>query len=258
MAITSLEYQLLWALRLQKALPPRPRVLELGESNWYADVPLETLARDVKALVEDPVRREELLSRLDKARSAPVPTNLYETARVCFAALLDTTDYRAIDPGTPSATYRFDLNLAVPLREKFDVTLNLGTAEHIFNVWQFFKTAHDLTAENGVMIHSSPLLGWHDHGLFLFQPTFYFDLARANHYKTLLMVSGRLGSSEIIRIGSHDDYHRRFKAGGLPMGSILCVAYQKAATAAEFATPMQGYYAGTISEDLRKDWREWR
>ena len=68
-----------------------------------------------------------------------------------FQSILLADEYNAIDPGTLGSRYQFDLNQPVPIQEQFDLTLNIGTAEHIFNVYQFFKTAHDRTRVGRLM-----------------------------------------------------------------------------------------------------------
>jgi hypothetical protein len=45
---------------------------------------------------------------------------------------------------------------------------------------------HDHTKIGGAMIHWTPCLGYHDHGLFNVQPGFFHDLAHANGYDMLM------------------------------------------------------------------------
>jgi hypothetical protein len=65
--------------------------------------------------------------------------------------------------------------------------LNNGTAEHVFNVGQLFKTMHERTKPLGLMLHDGPFTGWVNHGFYTFQPTLYLDLAAANDYELLAM-----------------------------------------------------------------------
>ncbi len=150
----------------------------MGQSNWYGDVSLGQFNDEIRRLVTDPRERDEHLQTLADVVSASRPGQLYEIAALFFKAIVQAGEYSAIDPGSPGSRYQFDLNQPVPLAQTFELLLNFGTAEHVFNVFQFFKTAHDLTAVGGIMMHSSPFTGWLDHGFFNFQPTFFFDLAR--------------------------------------------------------------------------------
>ena len=258
MAITGLEYIVFTSLRAHGLLPPKPRVIELGESNWYGDVPTEQLERDVSAFVADATTRDGLLANLRDAVQAKRADQLYEIARVFWRAFLDPASYDAIDPGTPGRRYAFDLNQPVPLAEQFDLTVNIGTAEHVFNVHQFFKTAHDLTRPGGMMMHSSPFTGWPDHGFYCFQPTFFFDLARANGYEILSMLIAQVQPLKFVQVASHADIPRLLKAGQIPANTHINVVYRKASEALPFATPMQAYYAGALSPEHARAWHELR
>jgi SAM-dependent methyltransferase len=255
-AITGLEFLVFSSLRQHDLLPKKPAVLELGESNWYGDVPIAELEKTIGEFVTDADQRASLLDRLNKAALAAPPQSLYEIARVFFAALTDYASYSSIDPGTPGSKYQFDLNHPVPLEEQFDLVINIGTAEHVFNVHQFFKTAHDLTKSGGMMIHSCPFTGWADHGFYTFQPTFFFDLARANRYTILSFICGQIHPPQWLQISSHDEISGLLKSGRIPKNSHINVVLRKADDPSDFAIPTQGYYAGVLSDELKKRWRE--
>jgi hypothetical protein len=257
MAITALEFMVLCSFREHGLLPAAPRVLELGESNWYGDVTVDEFEEEIRRLVREPAERDRHLLALKNIASVNGPGLLYELARLFFSAVVQAGEYSAIDPGTPGSRYRFDLNQPVPIAERFDLTLNIGTAEHIFNVYQFFKTAHDLTVAGGLMMHSSPFLGWPDHGFFNFQPTFYFDLARANGYEILSFICGKLKPFEYVQVRSHDEISQLIRGGKIPANSHINVMFRKK-TDAEFAVPMQAYYAGALTAEARRAWHELR
>jgi hypothetical protein len=257
MAITALEFMVLSSFREHRMLPQQPSVLELGESNWYGDVSVDELETEIRRLVTDPAQRDRFVSQLAECSRAQRPRLLYELAQIFFSAVVQVGSYAANDPGTPGSTYRFDLNLPVSIEERFDLVLNIGTAEHIFNVYQFFKTAHELTKAGGLMMHSSPFTGWPDHGFFSFQPTFFFDLARANQYEILSFICGRIKPFEYVQVRSHDELPHLIKAGKIPNGSHINVVFRKT-TDADFAVPMQGYYAGSLSKASHEFWHEWR
>lgn len=258
MAITGLEYIVFTSLRTHALLPVKPRVVELGESNWYGDVPTEQLERDISAFVVDPTNRDQLLATLRDAVSANGPDQLYQIARVFWRAMVDPASYDAIDPGTPGSRYQFDLNEPVPLTEQFDLTVNIGTAEHVFNVHQFFKTAHELTRPGGMMMHSSPFTGWPDHGFYCFQPTFFFDLARTNGYEILSMLIGQINPLKFVQVASHADIPRLLKAGQIPANTHINVVYRKPPEPRAFAAPTQAYYAGALSPEHARAWHEMR
>jgi hypothetical protein len=257
-AITGLEYAVFSSLRQHNQLPPRPRVLELGESNWYGDVATEQLEQDIARIVTLGPERDAMLIRLRSASSSDRKNRLYDIARVFYDTFLQPASYTAIDPGTPDSKYKFDLNQPVPLKETFDVAINIGTGEHVFNVYQFYKTAHDLTAQGGLMIHSAPFTGWIDHGFYSFQPTFFFDLARANRYHLLTFVIAQLNPFRYAQIKSHDELPALIKSEGIPPNTHINVVFRKATGPVEFKPPTQGYYAGTLSPDAARIWHEHR
>jgi hypothetical protein len=257
MAITALEFTVLASLRAHQIIQGRPRVLELGYSNWYGDVALDDFELEIRRLVTDAAERDRQLSKLAEAVAARRPDQLYEIARIFYDAIVQAGEYSAIDPGSAASRFQFDLNLPVPIEQKFDLTINIGTAEHIFNVFQFFKTAHDRTETGGLMMHSSPFTGWPDHGFYNFQPTFFFDLARANQYEILSFVCGRVKPFEYVQIRDHDHVPQLIKAGKIPASSHINVVFRKT-TDADFAVPMQAYYAGVLSKESVQAWHVMR
>ena len=176
MAITQIEYQLFRSLREQGALPLGGSMLELGEANWYGDVPLEQLGEDIYRFAPE-AQRKPLFEALDAQNREKGKWWLFAVADIFWKTFLQPKERVAIDfHGTESAL-RLDLNQTIDLSRTFDIVTNLGTAEHIFNVHQTFKTIHDHTAPKGLMIHGLPFSGWVDHGFYNFNPTFYWDLA---------------------------------------------------------------------------------
>jgi len=258
LAITGLEYLVFSSLRHGGLLPPKPKVLELGESNWYGDIPTEKLQQDIAQFAKSPADQDALQARLKNALAMEGQARIYEIARVFFKLFLDHESYTAIDPGTPSSQYGFDLNMPVPLQELFDVTINIGTAEHVFNVLQFFKTAHERTAPGGLMIHSSPFTGWPDHGFYCFQPTFFYDIARMNRYQVMSFVIAQFNPLQFVQVNTHEEIPALLKSGKLPAHTHINVVFRKPPDAGEFAIPIQGYYAGALSPEGMKSWGELR
>lgn len=70
---------------------------------------------------------------------------------------------------------------------KYSITMNLGTSEHVFNQFQFFKLQHLATKVGGIMIHTLPLNDYVNHGLYSYSPTFFHSLAKYNRYELLGM-----------------------------------------------------------------------
>ena len=254
MAISALEYFLLAELAGAGVLPPSPAVLELGESNWYGDVPLERLAADIRAGGLAEAEKEGLLARLDQAAGRDDDQRLFDIAKISLSLF---TGYRSLDSIDlqGASSLRFDLNQPVPLDRQFDLVLDFGTAEHVFNVYQLFKTVHDLTRPGGVMIHGTPFTGWIDHGFYSFQPTFYWDLAAANGYAMKGMLYGQLQPFKLKSMNRREDVPAMLKADEFGANGMIFAVLQKGADETRFQAPMQGYYAGTLSDDLTVAWQ---
>lgn len=102
--------------------------------------------------------------------------------------LLGFNEVHSVDVSAyEQSTFVHDLNKPVPseLHQQYDVVLDGGTLEHIFNVPQVFKNIHALLKEDGVIIHASPSHNNVDHGFYMFSPTLFSEYYTTNVYKIL-------------------------------------------------------------------------
>ena len=149
MAIAAVDLFIFKKLKAAGVLPAHPSVLELGEAEWYGDASTETLCEDIDALIEDPDKREALHQQLVNTLAVNSPQQGWDIAKVFYRVFLDYSKISAIDlHGTPAAQ-KLDLNQPVDLGEQFDVVINNGTAEHVFNVYQLFRSVHEMTRPGG-------------------------------------------------------------------------------------------------------------
>lgn len=107
-----------------------------------------------------------------------------------LSELLDHTDifYTSYDVCPALKTEIFDLNrerLPDHYNSYFDIVLNFGTTEHIFNQLNSYEVMHDALAAGGVVFHQVPSIAWTGHGYFSYHVTFFDDLAKANGYEVL-------------------------------------------------------------------------
>lgn len=257
MAISLTHYTLLRQMHAAKMLPQRGSILEIGEANWYGGPLSENhLSQTIQELTHGE-RRETLgkeLRRLcDEDDGLP---RLFGLAKLVYRLLFDTTDVTAIDlHGTPAAL-KLDLNAPLELDRQFDCVINHGTAEHIFNIARVFVSMHEATKPGGLMIHESPFTGWIDHGFYCLQPTLFLDLARANDY-TIKVLAIEVLNQSIEPIKSREELLALAKSGDVPDNAMLFVAMKKGGDG-PFRVPMQGFYAGAISDEARQAWRELR
>lgn len=95
-------------------------------------------------------------------------------------------DYACIDFDEHSVNLDLNFDKAPDnMRQKFNLTTNYGTTEHIVNQANAFEVIHDLTVTGGTMIHTVPFQGFVRHGLFNYTFQFFWMLARSNMYEVI-------------------------------------------------------------------------
>lgn len=223
MAITGADVALWEHLRAIGAVPPSPAVVEIGQANWYGDVPSPF------ALPGDP---------------PPVtPEDRFREAEVFWAMTLGFRSLDAIDPhGQPGRCTPHDLNQPIPRawEHRFDVLVNTGTAEHVFNQHRFWANCHGLTRPGGLMVHGAPWTGWINHGLYSYQPGFFLDLAEANGYETLAFWATSISPTRVRPVFQQEGENTLILEPG--QDTMLHVAWRKHSSA-PFVAPWQSCYA---------------
>lgn len=94
-------------------------------------------------------------------------------------------EYTSTDYDAQFETLLLDLNYDdVPPahRNRYDLTTNCGTTEHVVNQMNSFRIIHDLTRPGGYMLHDLPWSGMFNHGLFNYKPTLFWRLCQSNYY----------------------------------------------------------------------------
>lgn len=262
MAITANDYTILLSAAAQGFFPQKPNVLELGESNWYSDVPLQQFADDIQRHVKNEALRAALTGEMkqivEKGQNNPPPHEYqamcFTLAKMFYRMVFDYASIEAIDLDSTSPTaLRLDLNHPVDRGKRYDIVLNVGTGEHVFNVYQFFKNVHDLTAPGGVMYHEMPFTGWYDHGFFSFQPTFYFDLAAANGYSLHFINCAQILPLHSMQFRSREEVAQAIQKG-LPQNTLMAALLKKSTEETAFKIPTQGVYAGNLSQESQHAW----
>jgi hypothetical protein len=254
MAISHPHYCLLRELYLRGRLPQGGEILEVGEANWYSP--------DTSILCEDigkygGERTDDLLKQLSDAVAIKWQTlQQFAIAKVVYSFLVNPSGLDAIDMHGSDRAMSLDLNDSWLLRER-DIVINHGTAEHVFDVAQVFRTMHHATKQGGLMIHDSPLTGWFDHGFYNFQPTLFFDVARANDYEIAMFAVYSLREAEVAIVRNREAITKMAQGGKVPANSLMFVAMTKT-TGAPFKVPMQGYYSNELSDDGNQAWKTLR
>lgn len=107
---------------------------------------------------------------------------------VVFFNLLGVRDVQALDYSSyEHAEIIHDLNQPVPpqLRGRFDVIVDAGTIEHVFDVRQSLANLALMLRPGGRVIHISPANNYTNHGFYQFSPTLFFDFYSANNFADL-------------------------------------------------------------------------
>jgi hypothetical protein len=96
--------------------------------------------------------------------------------------------YQSFDVTDAPFCDRFDLNVdevALDLRNRFDLVFNFGTTEHIMNQYNCLKTVHDFAKPGGLIYTFFLMNGYHWHGIIRYTPRFIDLLIKANQYEVL-------------------------------------------------------------------------
>lgn len=250
MAISAPHYRCLRQLHRRGELPQGGAILEIGEANWYGDISPAEIHREFE---EQGGTSSTLIPQLKDVWDA------CSTVRAIYHLLFRTLSVTSIDLHGTELAIKADLNdpLPLPLGCIYGTVINHGTAEHIFNVCQVFKTMHDHCEVGGLMIHESPFTGWVDHGFWTIQPTAYFDLCDANGYALVFMAVNQIDGDVSIPIESREQIHQMARANAIPANAMLYVALRKQVEGS-FKIPMQGVYGGTLGRAEKLAWRELR
>ncbi len=204
MAISRGDVVLWKQLKARDAIPFRPSVLEIGEANWFGDFPVaEVPGMDASG-------------------------DIFALGKAFYRATLDYSKIVSIDfNGTPAAL-KYDLNHPLPSSlGLFDVVINTGTVEHVFDQRTLFESIHNRTKPGGLMVHVFPVAGCTDHGFYTYSPCLIRELDRANGYECLAVCEVVCGEDKLVYI-----------------------AWRKPAESRPFANPQQGESRGILGGEF--------
>lgn len=229
----------------------RPKVLEIGKANWYGDVKGDEFSKDWKEFGPD-------------IPEPDIPLDSWVLADWYYRIMLRNPDRIAIDldPECPKPVCRIDLNDGVnfenwaPVRE-FDIVINTGTCEHIFDQRRVWQVIHDGCKVGGLMVHALPLWGWLDHGFVNYNPTFIADVAAENDYEILVWVYSELDPPMAVRVSGPDGIHALYPRIREGRSAMMHVAMRRTRDRG-FQIPMQGVYSKRATPQSVRTWHEER
>jgi len=256
MSITKAHYSLLRLLREKNILPYCNTILEIGEHNWYGDINPKVLFNDIKLFAEES-EKENLEAQLKSLFKKPSETFLFDISKIFYKVFFHAQSIDSIDLHGTSSSMKLDLNLPHDLGKKFDCIVNLGTAEHVFNIYQVFRSIHEWLNKDGIVIHHLPMYGEIDHGFYNFHPTFLYDLSLANNYHNIVVAKATMNdincypdrasfTKDILSIEKNKSYN------------ILSVI--KKTSDECFKIPRQGFYDDNLAnkKSIVEAWKKQR
>ena len=175
-------------------------------------------------------------------------------------------DYKSIDINGAYESFQFDLNKNISeiynFDKKYDLVINNGTGEHVFNQYSLFLNFHNLTKTDGIMLNILPFIDWINHGFYNFNPIFFADLAASNNYEIIkISLANRNGSElkldgndfsilfEQIKPHRNDSkFKKMIDIAKEKIGkNILLVVISKKLSDNKFRVPLQGKYLSDVT-----------
>ncbi|MGH9869991.1 MAG: methyltransferase domain-containing protein [Candidatus Polarisedimenticolia bacterium] len=241
-----------------------PTIVDLGNQTFGVDdLAMERIERllsrtppergvDVTALRA--LRGQRRGTKARHAGGAPLTADFYRA--------LGFSRYEAIDINSRFGSHVMDLNKDLDrdygFSRQYDLVVNTGTSEHVFNQAAFLRNAHHLAAPGGLMLHVVPFTGYTNHGFYNYQPGLFYDLAAANAYD---VVRVRLADrdQELLDLNVPSDLAAHFGSFlGLATpnerNNTFLVALLRRSGHEEFVFPCQGRYLQVLEGAPRQEY----
>ena len=186
---------------------------------------------------------------------------------------LGFNEYKSIDINGAYNSFQFDLNKDIlktyNFNKKYDLVINNGTGEHVFNQYAMFLNFHNLTKINGVMLNILPFIDWINHGFYNFNPIFFADLAASNNYEIIKISLANRDGAELKLDGNNysilfeqikpykndTKFEKMIEIAREKIGkNILLVVITKKLSDNDFKTPLQGKYLTDIA-NIQTDYK---
>ena len=93
-----------------------------------------------------------------------------------------------------------------PYLGRFDVIIDYGTSEHVFNVAQALVNSYNLLADDGVYIFDLPVSGWVTHCLYQFTPSYFLSIGASPYFDLTYYFFHRKRADRIYRITHYNKF----------------------------------------------------
>lgn len=228
-------------------------VATLGRQHVYlagGELQLMAKAAEVSLVsVETQLHRDPVL----KAHGYLSDDSLYAMLGFSRSVRIDQSSYEAADE-------QLDLNTQETpeaLCDAFDVVLDSGTIEHVFNIGQAMSHCLKMTRSGGRIIHLTPSSNAVNHGLYSISPTLYADF-----YSASGCTVEKLWLCQMPRNFERGKWHvydcLKTDRNWLPLGRLdgstwFTFAVIRKGKAACPVVPQQSFYVSTWSNDKRPE-----
>lgn len=167
----------------QKKHPLRGKVLTLGQQAVYS-----TLAEVEEILESQNIALSTLKDGFDVTSKINKGSKLWDkrTNAQTVLSLMGANEVLVGDCSQyENPDFLMDLNFPVGEEyfEKFDVILDIGTSEHVFNIPMLLRNLNFMLKKGGEIILMNPTSNTIDHGFYSISPTLFFDYFAANNYE---------------------------------------------------------------------------
>lgn len=173
-------------VREHKRQPLEGSALTLGRQNVYVTFrEMQQLLRSERVAMATLQPAQSTTTNIPSWQGTPFERY---TSDVVFFKALGMQDVKALDfSDAEGAEIIHDLNLPIPnsLKNRFELIVNGGTCEHVFDIRQCLANLSAMLAPGGRIIHVSPMNNYANHGFYQFSPTLFLDYYTANNFSHL-------------------------------------------------------------------------
>lgn len=170
-----------------------------------------------------------------------------------FFRMMGIEEYYDIDKfETDAPQILHDLNSPVTseLSDRFNVIIDGGTIEHIFDVRQVFENIVRMCRKSGWVVHITPSSNYVDHGFYSFSPCVFYDLYGSNGFGHFVCYIFQIDPNDFFGLNSYIEY-----SYGMPLTKLIdpkkisavFFAAQKLSTTESLVIPNQGAYRSNLA-----------
>ncbi len=165
-----------------------------------------------------------------------------------FFEMLGIKEYYDIDKfDIDSPQILHDLNVPVPpeLESRFNLIIDGGTIEHIFDVRQVMGNIVRMCRPSGWVVHITPSSNYIDHGFYCFSPCFFYDFYQANGFGEFICYVIQLNGQNMYEPCPYFEYTYGMDLSELidpRRVSVVFFAARKVGSPESVVVPTQGDY----------------